>query len=54
MNIDALAIISGIICTIGAAAIIGCAGYAVAAVCRADRRSRSQLRRSLGVMEAGK
>lgn len=54
MNYDVLAIISAIICTIGAAAIIGCAGYAAAAVCRADRRSRSQLRRSLGVMEAGK
>ena len=54
MNIAALAIISAIICTIGAAAIIGCAGYAIAAVLRADRRSRSQLRRSLGTMEAGR
>ena len=54
MNIDALAAISAIICTISAAAIVGCAGYAIVAICRADRRSRSQLRRSLGVMEAGR
>lgn len=52
MNIDALAIVSSVICTICGSAMIGCGIYMLATLCRADRRSRSQLRRSLGTLEA--
>ena len=54
MNLDALEIISAIICTIGALCIAACLICGTVHVCRADRRSRPQLRRSLGVMEAGR
>ena len=55
MNIDALEIISAIICSIGGAAILTCAMDALASyVMRTDRKQESQLRRSLGVMEGGR
>lgn len=54
MNYDALAIISGVICTIGAISILACAAYGAACIVRGDRRSRSQLRRNLGTLEAGR
>lgn len=54
MNLDALEVISAIICSIGAAAILTLIMDAIASyVMRSDRKQESQLRRSLGVMEAG-
>lgn len=54
MNIDALAAISIVLCGICAGAIAACIAYGVRAICRADRSSQSQLRRSLGTLEGGR
>lgn len=54
MNIDALAAVSWIICGICCGAMGACIICGITHFIRADRRSRSQLRRSLGTLEAGR